>query len=138
MSFDTLMPVARCHSLQQVVGRTSNETKNMKAQDLKSKIQFCSEEVSHNRVMITASVEVHAVMEYDKQAVAGIPTAIDDIKDRLREMIMRHIYDDQRAELYDALMDLFKASPMDYAAMDAARGRILDAAKRQRPSAPND
>jgi len=108
---------------------------DMKADELKSKIQFESRDVSHNLTMITATVQVHAIMEYDQNEVARIPKALDDIKEQLREMVMRHIYDDQRRDLYDALMELFVAAPMDMSAMSAAREKILNAARRQKPSA---
>lgn len=112
----------------------------MKAEELKSKIQFESRDVGHNLTMITGKLEVHAVMEYDRLAIEAYQNssrAVDEIKEQIREMIMRHIYDDQRHELYDALMELFKAAPMDYSAMAAAREKILNAAKRQRASVPN-
>ena len=113
----------------------------MKADELKSKIQFESRDVGHNLTMITGKLEVHAVMEYDRRAIESYQNsarALDEIKEQIREMIMRHIYDDQRHELYDALMELFKAAPMDYSAMAAAREKILHAAKRQRASVPNN
>lgn len=113
----------------------------MKAEELKSKIQFESRDVGRNLTMITGKLEVHAVMEYDRREIETYRNgdhALDEIKEHLREMIMRHIYDDQRHELYDALMELFKAAPMDYSAMAAAREKIMHAAKRQRASVPND
>lgn len=101
---------------------------NMKAEELKSKIQFESHDVGHNLAMIAGKLEVHAVMEYDQRAIE-FSRDLDEIKERIREMIMRRIYDDQRHELYDALMELFESSPMDYSAMSAAREKILNAAK---------
>jgi hypothetical protein len=112
----------------------------MKAEELKSKIQFESRHVGNNLTMITGKLEVHAVMEYDRNAIESHQNsdrALAKIKERIREMIMRHIYDDQRHELYDALMELFKSAPMDYSAMAGAREKILNAAKRQRASVPN-
>lgn len=112
----------------------------MKAEELKSKICFESCDVGHSLTMITGKLEVQAVMEYDRRAIEAYQDsarALDAIKEQIREMIMRHIYDDQRHELYDALMELFKAAPMDYSAMAAAREKILNAAKRQRASVPN-
>ncbi len=107
----------------------------MKAEELKSKIQFESREVGHNLTMITGKLQVHAVMGFDRSAIEAQSSdrVLEEIKEQIREMIMRHIYDDQRNELYDALMELSKAAPMDYSAMAAAREKILNAAKRQRP-----
>lgn len=111
----------------------------MKAEELKSKIHFESYDVGNNLTMITGKLEVHAVMEYDRRAIEAFHSAgvLDEIKERIREMIMRRIYDDQRHELYDAMNELFNAAPMDYSAMAAAREKILSAAKRQRASVPN-
>ena len=100
----------------------------MKAEELKSKIQFKSLDVGHNLTMITGTIEVHASMEYDRRYQN---IALDEIKEQMREMIMRHIYDDQRHELYNALDELLKASPLDYSALSAAREKILHAAKHQ-------
>jgi hypothetical protein len=118
-----------------VEARNVKQSKNMKAEELKSKIQFESCDVGHNLAMITGKLEVQAVMEYDRRQIEAYRTcdrALDEIKERLREMIMRQIYADQRHELYDALVELFKADPMDYSAMSTAREKILTAAKRQR------
>lgn len=106
----------------------------MKAEELKSKIQVETQDAESNQVRIVGKLEVRAVMYYDRQALALSQDAgavLDEIKERIREMIMRHIYDDQRRELSDALLELFKANPLDYSAMEAARNKILKAAKRQ-------
>lgn len=106
----------------------------MKSEELKSKIQFESHDVGHNLTIIIGKLEVRAVVLHDRHQIEAHQNsgrALDEIKERIREMIMRHIYDDQRRELYDALMELFNAAPMDYSAMAAAREKILHAAKRQ-------
>jgi hypothetical protein len=69
----------------------------MKTEELKSKICFEGRDVGHNQTMITGKLEVRAVMKYDRRAIEFYQNgarALDEIKEQIREMIVRHIYDD--------------------------------------------
>lgn len=100
----------------------------MKADDLKSRIRFEVQEVGTDTI-ITGTLKVSA-MACCNQNQFNARTQ-KNLEEHLQETIMRRIYDDQRHELMDALMELLRCEPLDYRAMDAARKRLLDAAKFQ-------
>jgi hypothetical protein len=109
----------------------------MTADELKSRIRFERREVGVGLLIVTATLELSATMEIDRRCLDGYSDShrvLNEIEDKLRETLIRRIYEDQRHDLYDALMDLFKVSPMDFTALSAARERALKAARMQRPN----
>jgi hypothetical protein len=105
----------------------------MKADELRSNIQFKRHDVGPNRTTLIGTLEVHASIDYTAE-FAKHPGALDEIKEQIRERIMRHLYDDQRAALDDALRDLLKAQgAMNYAAQSAACEKLMNAARCQKP-----
>jgi len=106
----------------------------MKAEELKSRIQFGIEDDDRNLIKVTGRLELNAIVVYDRRSIEASrdpARSLDAIKERICETIMREIYDDQRNELEAAIIELFKANPTDYRMMEAAHKRIMKAARFQ-------
>ena len=124
---------ANRHSLNAVV-RHERTTKTMKESEIKNAIKVTTHPVGDNLVMVMASIECHATMTYDKNA--GSESLMEKhCREEVVEMLMRHIYEDQRQEMWTAIQDLIMVNPMDFQALTAARERLMKAAMRQKPSA---
>ncbi len=112
---------------------------SMKPEELKSKINFSFKD-DGPRTRVTATLVIGSSLEYDRREIASYNNgnrAIDEIKERLREEIIRELYEDQRRGMHDALMDLAMCNPVDFSAQAAAREKVFQMAKRQIPSLPN-
>lgn len=107
----------------------------MNPEDLRSKITFESRPVECGRVMLTAKLALWQSCIYDKiafESYAHLDDAVEEIKERLREEMMRRIYEDRRGELYEALNELLSAGWRTKEQMLAAE-KILQIAKRFQP-----
>lgn len=111
----------------------SKPTNTMTAQDIKSKIRFQTTPIFNGRVILTGTLNLSAVLECDTETFQHHRA---DQEARIQDMILRCVYEDQRNELAEAIMELMAAAPMDCNAIDAARCRIMKSARFQQPT-PN-
>ena len=105
----------------------------MKAEDLEKSITFRDVRHTDQYHVLTARLEVGAMLTYSVDEIKDHPEAIAYMREKLSETIMRRIYDDQREMFYEAMMDFYKTNPMDYTALDEARAKLLKVAMRQKP-----
>lgn len=107
----------------------------MNIDELIANINFEEQAVGKLNVLVKARLELGAITSVNRREYD-----IADVKNRVRELlarqILRRLYDDQRAALYNAVMDMMRADPFDSAAMTAAREKLLTAAMHQGPPVP--
>lgn len=107
----------------------------MTAEELRAKINFSYELDIYNRRRMRATLVLESELIYDPEFANT--HALDEMKDRLRWQILRAIYDDQRRELYNALMDVLRETngfgAANWEALDKARSRLIAAAQHQPP-----
>ena len=108
----------------------------MNAEELKSKIGFKSKTIADRIVSVTGEITISATLnccvELSKCYRVDVDH-IEDIKERIRLMILRSIYDDQRIKFYEAIDELMSAGSYDYNAIAKARENFLKIAKYQMP-----
>lgn len=106
----------------------------MNAEELKSKIGFKSKTIADHIVSVTGEITISATLnccvELSK-CYRGDVDRIEDIKERIRLIILKSIYDDQRNKLCEAIEKFMMVEPFDYHSMSKAREEILKAAKYQ-------
>lgn len=110
------------------------DEEEMTIEKLKSQIQFSEHEAMYGRRTIRATIEISSERTYDPDAFKDTDDLIKQIKEELRISILNRLYEDQRVELSDAIMELRRANPMDYGAVGRSFERIMRAARFQKPS----
>lgn len=98
----------------------------MTADELKSKIKFSSRKMD-GMTIAKATIQVDAFIEI----ADDIMPPQDLIEERLSEMLMRRLYEDQRQELYEAVDKLRTANPMNSAEWRKAIEELTKVAMRQ-------
>ncbi len=99
----------------------------MNAEEIRSKIGFKQRTNAFGNIRLIGGIEFAAEIGVDPY----YPEAIEHAKEHIKERILRNIFEDQRRELVEAMQDFLLANPMDYAAIDKARERLMKAAKYQ-------
>jgi len=105
----------------------------MTAEQIKSKIEFATTETADRIVCITGGIQFRAGMTYNAGLEAQHSRALEEIKERLKEIILRELYEDQRRELYEAVDGLIYGAPFGRSFTEAA-DRLMKAARYQRPA----
>lgn len=103
----------------------------MTAEELESKIQFSVVRVDPHRDRLIGKLVVRGEIMFDHNLSIRTDMVLNEARKAVAELIMRHLYEDQRRALWEAIDELFLANPMDYREINAARERILKAAHRQ-------
>lgn len=113
----------------------------MKAEDIKDSIQISRQSIGDNTILFTGTLKIEVSMLFDKREIESCrdqDKVIESIEGELRERVMRNLYEDQRNELYDAIMGLIMADPYDREALREAQEKLLLAANRQKPRSSNE
>lgn len=108
----------------------------MKAEELKSKIRFEVTESGMGLATLTGRLEICETINYDARALqrfGGTARAVEEMKEHVREVLVRRVYEDQRRELLKASFELIQAVRSDRSAIESAESRLLKAAKWQEP-----
>lgn len=104
----------------------------MTIEEFKSKIKLDTKD--HNipgLKTITGGLVLSVTATYTQKEAERYPEFLDNLKERLKERLVSHVYEDQRNLLYDEIDKLRRVHPTDFVRQQEIIDNLLRLAKHQ-------